>query len=405
MTMRLRLLLPILVLFLLPACRPPAVDEGINPDLRFELKYGSFEDEINLFTNSNGEVHTRLAMRDGLFYIVNGESRKILQLNSYGDLLTFYYNPDSTPAPAFEGTQEDLEENINTTQRSQRYPFNNPSLLAVDSRKYLYVVDQVPPERQERDTQQRLLLAQVVFRFDAEGKFIDYIGQQGPGGTPFPFIKDIFVTANNELVVACQAATGMIVYWYSPDGFMLYTVPIHNADLPSFSKDGGGQVIASLKKIVPDAHVKDLYLDIDYYTMAVDKDSGVQYGMDYTMTAIHRFSVTSGAYSDYLTVPPLEQEDYFLTWDFLGLTETGTFFFYLVDDSGYQLQIIDNEGDRVQRHHLNMDASQKIDKLLYSSFALSGEGIISAILADDDGVKVVWWRTDALLKQEGEGRR
>jgi hypothetical protein len=54
-----------------------------------------------------------------------------------------------------------------------------------------------------------------------------------------------------------------------------------------------------------------------------------------------------------------------------------------------------------------VDAPQKIDKLIYTSFALSGEGIISAILADEDSVKIVWWRTDALLKEarEGEGRR
>ena len=55
----------------------------------FRLEYGSFEDELNLFSLSGtGSVNTYMAMRDGFFYIANGESKKIMELNSYGDLLS-----------------------------------------------------------------------------------------------------------------------------------------------------------------------------------------------------------------------------------------------------------------------------------------------------------------------------
>jgi hypothetical protein len=386
----------------LAGCAKPPVTGEIPADLRFTLKYGNFEDEINLFTAS-GDVNTFVVMRDGLFYIVNGESRKIMQFNSYGDLLTFHYNSDATPAPAFEHPRGAAPTNEagQATQRSERYPFINPGLLAVDKRKHLFVVDQVPPERQERDLSQRLLLSAVVFRFSAEGSFMDYIGQQGPGGTPFPYIKNISVTAANELVVVCQASTGMIVYWYSAEGFLLYTVPIHNADVPG--QDAEKTVLPSLKKIIPDPHQRILYVDIDYYHREIDSESGVQYGTTYDKTLVYSFDVVTAEYLEALNVPPLGEEDYFLTWDLLGITDNGHFFFHLVDDTGYKVQIINSQDGTIKKQHLSLPRESSDKELLYSAFSLSAEGIISGILADSDSAKVAWWRCDSLLAPSGEG--
>lgn len=54
--------------------------------------------------NATGAVNTAIAMRDGFFYVSNGESQKILELNSYGDLLTLYHNPETNPAPLFDSS-------------------------------------------------------------------------------------------------------------------------------------------------------------------------------------------------------------------------------------------------------------------------------------------------------------
>ena len=40
----------------------------------FELNYGNFEEQLNLFDVSKiGAINTSLTMRDGFFYVVNGE--------------------------------------------------------------------------------------------------------------------------------------------------------------------------------------------------------------------------------------------------------------------------------------------------------------------------------------------
>ena len=37
------------------------------------------------------------------------------------------------------------------------------------------------------------------------------------------------------------------------------------------------------------------------------------------------------------------------------------------------------------------------NQVMYYSFSLSKEGIISALLADKEKARVVWWRTDLLV--------
>ncbi len=81
------------VLLLSVSCRRSGVVASVSERKLFSLKYGSFEDELNLFNLSQaGDVRTYMAMRDGFFYVANGEAKKIMELNSYGDLLTLYYN-------------------------------------------------------------------------------------------------------------------------------------------------------------------------------------------------------------------------------------------------------------------------------------------------------------------------
>ncbi|MDE6350156.1 MAG: hypothetical protein K2K67_04040, partial [Treponemataceae bacterium] len=85
-------LLCVAVLSLAVSCRRSGVVASVSEKKLFALKYGSFEDELDLFSLSRaGDVRTYMAMRDGFFYVANGEAKKIMELNSYGDLLTLYY--------------------------------------------------------------------------------------------------------------------------------------------------------------------------------------------------------------------------------------------------------------------------------------------------------------------------
>ena len=68
------------------SCKKNASVASVKRQELFSLKYGSFEEQLNMAggLNATGAVNTAIAMRDGFFYVSNGESKKILELNSYG---------------------------------------------------------------------------------------------------------------------------------------------------------------------------------------------------------------------------------------------------------------------------------------------------------------------------------
>ena len=369
----------------------------------FTLKYGNFEDQINLFNlSATGGVSTSIVMRDGFFYIANSEAQKILQLNSYGDLLALYYNPETNPVPSFK-TDAETAGSVAVTQKAIEYQFNKIGSIAVDNNKLLYVVDSLPPVRQEKDIGQGLVLSQVVLRFDSSGSFIDYLGQQGPGGTPFPYIRNLFTTANNELVVVCNTGKSDVVYWFSEKGYLLYTIPFEQSDLPNpFVQETSNEIFTSLDTIVPDSQERKLYLKIDYYVSVIDAATKVQSGIDYYQTLLYPFDIESGKYENSITVPALEMRMessfsdtvYQQPYEFLGVTHSGWFFFIAADSSGYMLQIIQSDGRKILRRHLTVEQKNS----LYYAFDLSSEGIISALLAGHENVSIAWWRADELIE-------
>ena len=372
---------------------------SVNENALFTLSYGSFEDELNLFDLAKtGSIRTFLTMRDGFFYIANGEAKKILELNSYGDLLSLYYNDEYLKNVAFAG-----KNSISSTKKAISYPFNTLGPIAVDSRKYIYAVDTLPTERQERDDSNRLLLSFVVLRFDSNGKFIDYLGQQGPGGTPFPYVKNIYTTQSNELVVVCTSNDGLIAYWFNTKGFLLYTVPVSKTTVPKLKSENSSESPAyiSVDNIIPDCSEHKLYVKVDYYVASLDSALKVQSGIDYYTTLLYPLNVTTGFYDEPLEIPSYEysvtenltKEIYNLPFDFLGVTENGWFFFIVPNEEGFIVQMVQPDGQKIVKRALSVDHS----KNLYYTLSLSGNGIISGLFVHAENAQALWWRTDSLL--------
>lgn len=372
---------------------------SVQSDVLFELEYGNFDNQINMFDVSRvGSIDTSIAMRDGFFYIANSESKKIMELNSYGDLLTIYYNEDFNPVPSFsKGT-----DGTSATRKAVSYPFNNIKAVSVDSRKYLYAVDVLPQERHEYDEEKKMSLAQVVLRFDASGKFLDYIGQQGPGGTPFPFIKNIYTTNASELVVVCTTGDGFQVYWFSTDGYLMYAVPVKKENVPNPFKDEKNDTFFSVENIVPDYNERKLYLKADYFESYTDEASRVQSGIDYKCTLVHPLSVETGEYEKSVAIPAYSEEiaqgfskvEYEIPYDFLGVTENNWMFFIVNAEDGMNVQMVQVDGQRILKRQIPVSRTDN----LYYTFSLSNTGIISALLVQKDSAKVGWWRTDSLIQ-------
>ena len=395
------------VSFILFSSDTDSIVGNLKTEELFSLNYGNYEDEFHLYTSEPADYFSSLVMRDGFFYVADSASKKVNQFSSYGDLVSILYNPVNNPVPSFVQLSDIEVANTGfpteaATKRSTEYPFNKITGISTDSRQYLYVVDYLPEGRYETDSETGQLLRQVVLRFSADGTFIDYIGQQGPGGIPFPTIKNIYTTNNNELITVCISPEKYIVYWFSEDGFLKYTIPFYFDQLPSINVENSSESFASIGNIVPDYNQQKLYIKIDYSSMTYDISSQVQSGINYEKTVLYTFNLLTEQYEEPLAVPSYEEtisseyskEVYNIPYDFLGITESGWYFFLLANKEGYSVMMIAPNGEKIIKRNLKIND----DDLIYYNISLSYNGIITGLLSDRQKTSVVWWRTDSIIE-------
>lgn len=399
------LLLPCLLLTL-GSCRSRTVEELPREEL-FSLEIGKLDNQLDLF-QSRGlgfDQLIQLYMRDGLFFLANGGSDKIMELSSYGDLIFLLYNPATNPPPvSFSAESSD---NLAATRKAVVYPLHRIGELAVGTDKRLYVESAVEEERQVKDEASGLLLSRLVLRFDRHGKLLDFIGQEGTGGTPFPFIESLHVTGSDELVVVCRTPAKWLVFWYAASGSLLHRVEVDPLALPPLAE--APAAAASLGKLVPDPSRRALYAILYYFnpdTSETAKDPARGY-----LTRIYRLSADSGRFGEHFDVPAdagrrttAGSQGEVLpppSYELLGVSSRGAFYLLRREDTNlFRLLVLDRSGKPAARRYLVMDDSE----LYFKTMGLSAEGIIYALLGEEFRARIVWWRSDRLLKEEaGEG--
>ncbi len=381
------------------SCVKTETVQSISETELFTLPYGNFEEQLSVTDlNDVGDVRFGIAMQDGFFYVVNGESRKILELNSYGDLLTLFYNEDSQTARLLDNSERPDK----SIHHEISYPFDYPGMVAVDSNKNVYTVCSIPWDRQEKSDDGTTLYSHTVLRFARDGSSVDYIGQQGPGGTPFPYIKNIYTTSKDELVVVAASSEGMLVYWFASDGFLKYMIPVTTRDAPSLAdKEDHSENFLTIQNVIPDPVSYKLYVQIDYYSTYVDEDSKVQSGINYIQTLLYPLNIENGTYEEPVSVPPFEESvvsdysklTYRIPYDFLGVTKNGWKFFIVKTEDGFNIEMIQSETQRILRRHFNAIHSD----IVYDTMCLSQDGILTALYLEKEKARVVWYRTDNLI--------
>jgi len=384
---------------LFTACNRNGKVQVISENQLFTIPYGNFEEQLSVTDiNEVGNCRYGIAMRDGFFYIINGESQKLMELNSYGDLLTLFYNEDSDTARLLEKSNRPAA----SVHHEISYPFDYPGNLAVDGHKNIYTVCTIPRDRQEQANKNSMLYRDTVLRFARDGSSVDYIGQQGPGGTPFPYIRNIYITEKEELVVVSKSTEGMIVYWFATDGFLKYMIPVTDKDAPALtSKDEVTENFMSVENVIPDLNAYKLYVKVDYYSTYIDEESKVQSGVNYVQTILYTLDIESAAYEDSVVVPPYEESvvadysrlTYKIPYDFLGVTSSGWKFFIVKTDDGFNIEMLQTETQKNLRRHFTVDHSN----ILFDTMHLSPDGLITVLYLEKENARVVWYRTDNLI--------
>ncbi len=430
-------LLPLLLTVALLAGCADSQPRALDREHLFSLSIGRAEDEIDLYRRQSDPLvqQNHLSMQDGFFYVSNAASNKVMELTSYGDLISLWYNREENPQPVL--LQSNPGEGAVVNRRAHQYPFTRVGDIAVTDRKELYAVDLVTEERTIYDENLGVLLNRIVLRFDSSGELVDYIGQEGIGGTPFPYVERIAVSRGGELVVVAKTADVWLVFWYDARGNHLYTVEISldrlpvprasdgpgadagntapgNDDQDDASQDAGAaegagtdraaDVIPILESVHPDAQERRIYLKLNYYEESVDAETGTGYGISTRSSRIYWLNLESGRYEGFVDIPKntdtvtegtiFDRTEVEFMYDFVGTAVGGHLFLLSREtDENTELLIMNTEGRVVRRRMLTIE-----DNLTsYKDFYVSGTGILTAMLGFNDRVDIVWWRSDRLI--------
>lgn len=364
----------------------------------FELEIGRLEDQLDLVSRDGvmPRSETSIAMQDGMLYVGDGAANKIMEFSSYGDLVRLIYHPDENPTPVTLG-QSGTVGDAGLTRIATPHEFNQLGNIAVDSRRHLYAEDHLPSERSIYDEELGVQLNRTIVRFDDDGTALDYLGQEGIGGTPFPFIERIQVTMRDELVVIAGTTNAKLVYMYTPSGDQIYNVRIGLDRLPIPTEDDDS--IAVLDGIVAGVDKYRLYLKISYYRTQVAEDTGEEFGISFEQSRLYWLDLETGRYEGFVELPRGAADGGDAHYELVGVARDEQIFLLARQDVGRTRLVIMNEDGRVlRRRELEVPEVQ----LVLRRFSLSQSGVLTALMGFVDRAEVVWWRSDRLLPESSE---
>lgn len=383
----------------LASCQSERKTLSIRREQLFSLGYGKLEDQLDLFQvpGSASPMKTRITLRDGIIYIANGGGHKLLGLSSFGDLLSMIYDPTTNPVPVILNARGS---GAAIGRPAVAYPLNDIGEVAIGPEQNAYLVDRLPQERRVQDPESGILLDSVILRFSRSGEYRDYLGQEGIGGTPFPYISGLYAMEGDECAVVSMTQDSWYVHWFNSQGRLLHSLRIDRDRLPYAD---GEAMVASLDMIVPDPSSGSLLVKIDYYKESFDPATKAQIGMIFSKSFVWLMDLATASFGKSIEIPAFDrggagdrdEAGFARPYEFLGAATGGRLFFIATDDAGLSyVSIFDMESRSLRKYSIEVAP----EELYYSSFHLAPDGMLLALLATRYEAKVVWWRFDTLIE-------
>ncbi len=264
-----------------------SVEEGKIQAL-FDLGYGRSDSSIDISIQNKNSVD--ICLRKGIFHLLSRGEAKILRISSYGQTLAMWYDPKKGSAPLVlkDVQMSDFSSEEDLGRFAIQVSFNDPGYIATDSRQMLYVAD-----------------AQVVRRFDSDGRELPFLGQEGIGGIRFPVITALDVLSNDDIAVSCASESEKAVYFYDRNGTFLQVLKWDGQHMPvpvsvaeNHPNASGSRIIASLESFLPcflNGKIV-VILKINYYSEKYDPSSGVTISIEPIGGWIMVTDASSGAF-------------------------------------------------------------------------------------------------------------
>ena len=407
----------------LVACQPARQIKSVVRSDLFSIDYGLSENQMDISAGTDDSVD--MVMREGIFHILDGTDKKVMKMSSYGDLLALLYDSSRSSEPRIAKPAETLENEptadpaaspaapVATQAAAQgRYAapitFTAPSKVAVDSAQTVYVADRMlNPQARIFDPQSASYNDRIVRRFGTQGLESPYIGQEGPGGSPFPYITAIEVLENDTLVVVSASESAVLVHHFGKAGNLLSTLRLSRASLPlpdslqaSVDVNKGMRIHANLDGMQEflSGESLEIALKIDYYREYFDPESLVISRVEYAGSWIFTLDGMNGRSLRSLAIAP-GQADAAIP-ELVG--ESSGLFYILseIETGGIEqeernagtgrsrmLQLLDSAGKVHARYRI--DLPDGVEEVI--AMKVSSAGQIYALLKSMENIRVAWW--------------
>lgn len=383
-----------LILF---SCNKPETTKQLKREDLFSLYYGNFENELNLSKMDRSSYSlVNFCLNNGIFYISNALGQKIIKTSFYGDLLSVYYNPKTNPRPHFYTESKphaEKDEQNAGTRTAIEYPFKNCTFLQVNELEHLYVVDSVPNERIQFDSEENIALTNVILHFDEYGHFIDYIGQEGLGGTPFANIVSLSTNSKNEIIAVSKTLKSTKVFWFNCDGVLLSKIDLKNENLP-FYYDKTEKFFMNIDGVFPSYEKDEIFLKIDYYVEHFDDITKASIGVNYDKSSIYKIALSEGVFEHVQDVLPFKdiandevtpiEKVYIL----LNVCKNDLAFLMVQTQNSYSVLVLDLNTGKNKRFNLEL----KSENLLYRTFYVTKDYMLAGLFATEDKVTFSVWK-------------
>ncbi len=371
-------------------------DTLIERELLFTMPIGRMEDQlfVQQFEGVNTLSKTRILMKDGFFFISNGEASKVMEFTSFGDLISLFYNSEKNPAPVTLG--ESGKDSSDITRVAFQYPLKDPGEVVKMSNGSLLIDDRITEQRWEYDEERDVRLDRIILNFNDDGELISYIGQEGAGGTPFPYIHALYTNTKDDIIVVTRNPSGWEIFWYNNQSEPIYRIEFNNESIPV--KDDSSPMF--IENIRPDVKDRILYLKIDYYTQSESKkikfNKSIMLGYDlndkkYTLNMVLPRNIVK---SEQPVI--FEQKEREYLYEFAGVARGPSFFMISpYKNSVYRLTVVDEAGAVKGRGLIEFSD----DDIFFRNYYVSPEGIFSAIVCGEYKADIVWWRSDRFIEE------
>jgi hypothetical protein len=203
-----------------------------------------------------------------------------------------------------------------------------------------------------------------------------------------------------------------LVYWFDTHRNLYKTLRFDDSAAPIKSSGagapvkstGGGTVgagdIAAFDRLTVAPDERMIYLKVNYYKEVYDELTNTRAGTAADGSVLWCFDVDTEKYVREINVPSLESDrQKGITDDrlysLMGAAKNSCVFFYYPIEEGYSIMLLSAKDAARQRRGILNVAPEELD---YVTFSLSGDGMLTALLASEWQAKVVWWRTDKLVE-------